>query len=204
MPLYKNHAPKTSDTVIPIARLCRSSHVSAASRGLIACCGLGAYLAVLFLEGKQDVHASIASFVGSNRYILDLLGEGVLASVPEYGRRFMLQTAVLSKMTGPLCDAVVGGEGSGALLDRLARSNLFVVPLDDRGVWYRYHHLFSELLLYELKGSRPDILPVLHGRAHGSTRRGFSRVPYGTRKPPGITRRPGPSSRATGCGRLCM
>jgi LuxR family maltose regulon positive regulatory protein len=125
----------------------------------------GIYLAVLFLEGKDDVPGSIASFGGSNRYILDLLGEEVLAGLPEKDRAFMLQTSVLSRMTGPLCDAVVGGEGSGELLDRLARSNLFVVPLDDHGGWYRYHHLFAELLTYELKGSRPDLLPILHGRA---------------------------------------
>jgi ATP/maltotriose-dependent transcriptional regulator MalT len=111
------------------------------------------------------VHASISSFGGSNRYILDLLGEEVLAGLPEYDRQFMLQTSVLSQLTGPLCDAVVSGEGSGALLDRLARSNLFVAPLDDHDEWYRYHHLFAELLIYELKGSRPDLLPVLHGRA---------------------------------------
>jgi LuxR family maltose regulon positive regulatory protein len=125
----------------------------------------GIYLAVLSLEGKVNVHASIASFGGSNRYILDLLGEEVLAGLPEDERRFMLETSVLSRMTGPLCDAVVGGESSGALLDRLARSNLFVIPLDDHGGWYRYHHLFAELLLYELKGSRPDLLPVAHRRA---------------------------------------
>jgi ATP/maltotriose-dependent transcriptional regulator MalT len=77
----------------------------------------------------------------------------------------MLETSVLSRMTGPLCDAVVGWEGSGALLERLVRSNLFVVPLDDHGGWYRYHHLFAELLIYELKGSRPDLLPVLNARA---------------------------------------
>jgi LuxR family maltose regulon positive regulatory protein len=125
----------------------------------------GIYLSVLSLEGKEDVHGSIASFGGSNRYILDLLGEEVLAGLPERDREFMLMTSVLSRMTGPLCDAVVGREGSGALLDKLSRSNLFVVPLDDHGGWYRYHHLFSELLLYELKGSRPDLLPILYGRA---------------------------------------
>ena len=125
----------------------------------------GIYLAVLSLEGKEDVHASIASFGGSNRYILDLLGEEVLAGLPEDERQFMLETSVLSRMTGPLCDAVVNGEGSGTLLDRLARSNLFVVPLDDHGGWYRYHHLFSELLIYELRSSRPDLLPILYARA---------------------------------------
>ena len=125
----------------------------------------GIYLAVLSLEGKDDVRATIASFGGSNRFILDLLGEEVLSGLPDQDRRFMLETSVLGRMTGPLCDVVVDGEGSGVLLDRLARSNLFIVALDDHGEWYRYHHLFSELLLYELKGSGPDLLPVLHGRA---------------------------------------
>ena len=125
----------------------------------------GIYLALLSLEGKGDVHAAISSFGGSNRYILDLLGEEVLAGLPEDERRFMVETSVLGKMTGPLCDTVVGSEGSGALLERLARSNLFVVPLDDHGEWYRYHHLFSELLVYELKGTSPDLLPILHARA---------------------------------------
>jgi LuxR family transcriptional regulator, maltose regulon positive regulatory protein len=125
----------------------------------------GIYLAALSLEGKADVSGAIESFGGSNHYILDLLGEEVLAGLPEEEREFMLKTSVLGEMTGPLCDEVVGGEGSGAILDGLARSNLFVVALDDHGGWYRYHHLFCDLLLYELKGSRPDLLPVLHGRA---------------------------------------
>ena len=68
-------------------------------------------------------------------------------------------------MTGPLCDAVTGREGSGSLLRELAHSNLFVVSLDEQGEWYRYHHLFSELLLYELKSSRPELVPDLRGRA---------------------------------------
>ena len=68
-------------------------------------------------------------------------------------------------MTGPLCDAVTGREGSARLLRELASSNLFVVSLDEQGEWYRYHHLFSELLLYELKSSRPDLVPTLRRRA---------------------------------------
>ena len=125
----------------------------------------GMYLAVLSMKGKEDAHGFIRSFGGSNRYILDLLGEEVLAGLPEAERAFMLETSVLSKMTGSLCDEVVGGEASGEFLDELARSNLFVVALDEYGGWYRYHHLFSDLLLYELKRSRPDLMPVLHGRA---------------------------------------
>ena len=125
----------------------------------------GIYLAALSMEGKENVHDFIRSFGGSNRYILDLLGEEVLAGLPAAEREFMLKTSVLAEMAGPLCDEVVGGESSGALLDELARSNLFVVALDENGGWYRYHHLFSDLLHYELKSSRPDLLPVLHGRA---------------------------------------
>jgi LuxR family transcriptional regulator, maltose regulon positive regulatory protein len=125
----------------------------------------GMYRAVLAMKGKEDAHGFIRSFGGSNRYILDLLGEEVLAGLPEEERAFMLETSVLSKMTDSLCDEVVGGEGSGELLDELARSNLFVVALDEYGGWHRYHHLFSDLLLYELKRSRPDLVPVLHGRA---------------------------------------
>src|SRR5215213_7584194 len=125
----------------------------------------GIYLASLSLQDKEDKHAFVASFRGSNRYIVGLLGEEVLAGLTEEVRQFLLETSVLRTMTAPLCDAVTGREGSGQVLRELARSNLFVVSLDEEGEWYRYHHLFSELLLYELKGSRPDLVPILHKRA---------------------------------------
>jgi LuxR family maltose regulon positive regulatory protein len=125
----------------------------------------GIYLASLSLRTKEDKHAFIESFGGSNRYVVDLLGEEILARIPEEVRAFLLETSVLEKMTGSLCDAVVGKEHSGTHLRDLARRNLFVVPLDERGEWYRYHHLFSELLLYELKSSQPGLEPVLRGRA---------------------------------------
>ena len=125
----------------------------------------GIYLASLSLRMREDKHAFIASFGGSNRYVVDLLGEEVLAGLREEVREFLLMTSVLEKMTGSLCDAVVGREDSGILLRELAHRNLFVVPLDEQGEWYRYHHLFSELLLYELKSSRPELVPVLRGRA---------------------------------------
>src|SRR5829696_1203570 len=125
----------------------------------------GLYLASLSLQNKEDKHAFIESFRGSDRYIVSLLGEEVLAGLTEEVREFMLETSVLRTMTAPLCDAVTGKEGSGQVLRELARSNLFVVSLDEQGEWYRYHHLFSELLLYELKNSRPDLVPTLHKRA---------------------------------------
>jgi LuxR family maltose regulon positive regulatory protein len=107
----------------------------------------GIYLASLSLRMREDMHAFIASFGGSNRYVVDLLGEEVLAGLREEVREFLLTTSVLEKMTGSLCDSVVGREGSAGLLRELARRNLFVVPLDERGEWYRYHYLLSELLL---------------------------------------------------------
>ena len=125
----------------------------------------GIYLASLSLQNKADKHDFIESFRGSNRYIVGLLGEEVLAGLTEEVRGFLLETSVLRSMTGPLCDAVTDGGGSAGLLRELARSNLFVVSLDEQGEWYRYHHLFSELLLYELKSSRPGLVPTLRRRA---------------------------------------
>jgi LuxR family transcriptional regulator, maltose regulon positive regulatory protein len=125
----------------------------------------GLYLASLSLQNKEDKHGFIETFRGSNRYIVGLLGEEVLAHLSEDVRQFLLRTSVLRRLTGPLCDAVTGRQDSASLLRELAHSNLFVVSLDDQDEWYRYHHLFSELLLYELKSSRPDLEPDLRIRA---------------------------------------
>jgi len=127
----------------------------------------GLYLASLSLQNKEDKHVFIQSFRGSNRYIVGLLGEEVLAYLSEDVRQFLLRTSVLRRLTGPLCDAVTGRQDSANLLRELARSNLFVVALDDQDEWYRYHHLFCELLLYELKSSRPESEPDLRVRASG-------------------------------------
>lgn len=88
-----------------------------------------------------------------------------MATLPEEKTRFMVRTSVLERMSGPLCDEVLEMEGSGKLLHELAHSNLLVVPLDDGGGWYRYHRLFADFLLYELKNTDPKLVPVLHGRA---------------------------------------
>ena len=125
----------------------------------------GLYLAALSLQKRKDAHAFVESFGGSNRYLVDLLGEEVIPALPEEEREFLLKTSILSRMSGPLCDAVTGTKGSGKLLRELARRNLFVVPLDENGEWYRYHQLFSQFLFYELKSARPELLPILHGRA---------------------------------------
>jgi LuxR family maltose regulon positive regulatory protein len=125
----------------------------------------GIYLAALSLQRTANWHAFIEAFRGSNRYIVDLLGEEVLAHLPEDVRRFLLETSVLRAMTSSLCDAVTKRQDSANLLRELVSSNLFVVSLDEQGEWYRYHHLFSELLLYELNSNRPDLVPVLRKRA---------------------------------------
>jgi LuxR family maltose regulon positive regulatory protein len=125
----------------------------------------GLYLAGLSLRGRQDASAFIASFHGDNRHVADFLGAEVLARQPDTIRSFLLRTSILERLSGPLCDAVLEAEGSAASLAELERSNLFLVPLDDRRQWYRYHHLFAELLRLELANCEPALLPVLHQRA---------------------------------------
>jgi LuxR family transcriptional regulator, maltose regulon positive regulatory protein len=125
----------------------------------------GLYLAGLSLRGRQDPSAFITAFSGDNRHVADYLGAEVLARQPEGIRRFLLRTSILERLSGPLCDAVLEAEGSARLLVELERSNLFLVPLDDRRQWYRYHHLFAELLRLELRHRDPELVPVLHRRA---------------------------------------
>lgn len=103
------------------------------------------------LDSGQAVSQFIKAFSGSNRYILDYLGEEVLSRRPEETRRFLLQTSILERFSGPLCDAVTQTEGSQNILEELEKENLFVVPLDSERHWYRYHHLFAELLRYKLE-----------------------------------------------------
>jgi LuxR family maltose regulon positive regulatory protein len=123
------------------------------------------YLAALSLRNNKDKHAFIRSFRGSDCYIIDLMGEEVLADLTEEERTFLLRTSVLEKLSGHRCDAVVETEGSGKLLQELVQSNPFVVPLSGDTGWYRYHHLFADFLFYELESTRPDLIPVLRGRA---------------------------------------
>jgi len=100
---------------------------------------------------RQAVSRYIQAFSGSNRYILDFLGEEVLSRHPENVRRFLLQTSILERFSGPLCDAITETEGSQDVIQALERENLFLVPLDSERQWYRYHHLFSELLRFKLQ-----------------------------------------------------
>jgi LuxR family transcriptional regulator, maltose regulon positive regulatory protein len=131
----------------------------------------GLYLAGLSLRGRADPADFIGAFAGDNRHVVDYLGAEVLARQPERIRAFLLRTSVLERLSGPLCDAVLEAEGSAEVLGELERSNLFLVPLDDRREWYRYHHLFAQLLGLELAGREPGLLPVLHRRAAAWHRR---------------------------------
>ena len=125
----------------------------------------GLQLAALSMQGHQDVHGFVRAFAGDHRYIVDYLVEEVLQRQPEPVRSFLLQTAILDRLNGPLCDAVTGHAGSNVRLEALERGNFFVVPLDDRRYWYRYHHLFAEVLSAHLMAEQPDQVPILHRRA---------------------------------------
>jgi LuxR family transcriptional regulator, maltose regulon positive regulatory protein len=125
----------------------------------------GLQLAALSLRGRRDATSFIADFAGDDRYIVDYLGDEVLARQTEAVRGFLLDTAVLDRLTGPLCDAVTGRDDGGRMLEALDRANLFLVALDDRRHWYRYHHLFADVLRTRLLDERPDDVLTLHRRA---------------------------------------
>ncbi len=125
----------------------------------------GLYLAGLSLRGRPDPGPFIASFEAGHRHVVDYLGAEVLARQPEPLRSFMVRTSVLQRLSGPLCDAVLETEGSAELLAELEQANLFLIALDDHRDWYRYHHLFAQLLYLELTGRDPDLVPLLHRRA---------------------------------------
>lgn len=122
-------------------------------------------LAALSLQGREDVAGFIARFAGNDRYIVDYLVEEVLQHQPDPVRGFLLQSAVLDRLTGPLCDAVTGRDDGTDMLVALERANLFIVPLDDRREWYRYHHLFADVLRARLLSEQPGRIPELHQRA---------------------------------------
>ncbi|MGO9082859.1 MAG: BTAD domain-containing putative transcriptional regulator [Streptosporangiaceae bacterium] len=122
-------------------------------------------LAALSMQGRDDVAGFIAGFAGDDRYVVDYLAEEVLARQPDRVQAFLLQTSILGRLSGPLCDAVTGQGGGKAALEALDRGNLFLVPLDDRRQWYRYHHLFADVLQARLLDEQPDQVPDLHRRA---------------------------------------
>lgn len=122
-------------------------------------------LAALSLRGRDDPSDFIAGFAGDDRFVVDYLADEVLDRQPPDVRRFLLDTSVLERLTGPLCDAVTGRTDGKAMLESLERQNLFVVPLDDHRHWYRYHHLFADVLHARLLDERADDASELHRRA---------------------------------------
>jgi LuxR family transcriptional regulator, maltose regulon positive regulatory protein len=123
------------------------------------------YLAILCLREGSSFERAAASFGGDNRLVSDYVESEFFARISRRQRAFLTRTAVLERMCGPLCDAALEARESAATLADLARSNLLLVPLDRRGEWYRYHHLFRDMLLAELRRREPDLIPVLYRRA---------------------------------------
>jgi LuxR family maltose regulon positive regulatory protein len=142
------------------------SAMGARTEGWIA----GLQLAALSMQGCKDIHGFVTAFAGSHHYVMDYLVEEVLKRQPKNYSSFLLQTSILDRFCGPLCQAVVETDGPGAvdgqmMLESLEDMNLFVIPLDDERHWYRYHHLFADVLKKRLEHQYAHLLPELHRRA---------------------------------------
>ena len=125
----------------------------------------GLQLAAITLQGQTDTSKLIQTFTGSNRLVVDYLIEEVLNQQPENIQHFLLQTAILDRLTGSLCNFVTKGQNGQMILEMLDRVNLFVVPLDNERAWYRYHHLFADLLKQRLAQTQSELVPSLHKNA---------------------------------------
>jgi LuxR family transcriptional regulator, maltose regulon positive regulatory protein len=122
-------------------------------------------LVSLSMQGRDDIGAFIEGFAGTDRYVVDYLADEVLSRQSDEVRDFLERTSILAPLGGDLCDRVLERTGSQAMLEGLDRANLFLVPLDDHRSWYRYHHLFADVLQARLRSERPDLVPGLHLRA---------------------------------------
>jgi LuxR family transcriptional regulator, maltose regulon positive regulatory protein len=127
----------------------------------------GLYLAALYLREGGSLPGAVVSFGGDDRLVSEYVESEFLERISRKQRDFLTRTSVLERLCGPLCEAVLDATGSAATLADLARSNLLLVPLDRRGEWYRYHHLFRDMLLAELERLEPGLIPVLRRRAAG-------------------------------------
>ena len=125
----------------------------------------GLYLAALSMRRESSPAAFVHQFSGTNRFIVDYLVEDVLNQQPSGIREFLTRTSILGRFCAPLCDAVTGSADAAAIIDELERENLFVVPLDERRQWFRYHHLFAQVLSGQLARTESDLVPSLHARA---------------------------------------
>jgi LuxR family maltose regulon positive regulatory protein len=125
----------------------------------------GLQMAALSMQGRADTTTFIQAFTGSHRFVMDYLVEEILQQQSERVRTFLLQTSILDSLNSPLCDAVTGQADSRKMLEDLERGNLFVIPLDDKRHWYRYHHLFADVLNAHLMEEQPNHVSALHQRA---------------------------------------
>jgi LuxR family transcriptional regulator, maltose regulon positive regulatory protein len=125
----------------------------------------GLYLAALSMQAGAPSSTSATAFGGDDRFVADYFRVELMSRLPDADASFLKRTSVLERMCGGLCDSLVESRGSSGVLERLERTNHFVVPLDRRGEWYRYHHLFAELLRNELERSEPDLAAELNRRA---------------------------------------
>jgi len=126
---------------------------------------VGLQLAALSMKGKPSYDTFVEEFTGGHKFILDYLIEEVLVTLPDEQRGFMLRTSILERFCGMLCRAVTGDPSSGKMLDEIRKSNLFLIPLDTEGRWFRYHHLFAEVLYALLEQDHPDEIGPLHLKA---------------------------------------
>ena len=122
----------------------------------------GLQLAAISLRGRTDVSTFVTSFTGSHRLVLDYLIEEVLGQQSESIQNFLIRTSILNRLTGSLCDALTGEDTGRQILEALDRANLFIVPLDENRRWYRYHHLFADLLRQRLRQKYPEQISKLH------------------------------------------
>ncbi len=122
-------------------------------------------MAAISMQSCESIPGFIAEFAGTHRHIMDYLVEEVLGRQDSGAQDFLLRTSVLDRLSAPLCNAVTGGSRAQEMLDHLQSSNLFIVPLDEGRQWFRYHHLFSDLLRDRLRKTRPELLRILHQRA---------------------------------------
>jgi len=125
----------------------------------------GLQLAALSMQGRQDISDYIKTFAGDDRHIVDYLAEEVLNHQSEQIQNFLLQTSILNRLSGSLCDFVTNQKGGRKRLEELERANLFILPLDNKRRWYRYHHLFADLLQQRLHQTNSALVPKLHCRA---------------------------------------
>ena len=125
----------------------------------------GLQMAAASMQGRKDIASFIQALTGSDRYILDYLIEEVFQRQPDRVQTFLLQTAILDRLTATLCNAITNRDDGQSTLEMLERANLFIVPLDNQRRWYRYHRLFADLLRSRLRRAHADLVPTLHRRA---------------------------------------